>query len=52
MKYIVKKVAVYGTSSYGPYNSYQEALDASEELEKSTLSECFFTVVSLRREVR
>ena len=44
MKYIVKKTAMYGSSTYGPYGSYKEALDASEELEKNTYSESFFTV--------
>ena len=34
MKYVVKKTAMYGSSTYGPYGSYQEALDASKELEK------------------
>ena len=44
MKYVVKKTAMYGSSTYGPYGSYQEALEASHELEKSCFSECFFTV--------
>ena len=44
MKYVVKKTAMYGSSTYGPYGSYQEALDASKELENNTVSESFFTV--------
>mgnify|MGYP005694776099 FL=1 len=44
MKYVVKKTAMYGSSTYGPYTSYQEALEALEELEKNTFSECFFSV--------
>ena len=44
MKYVVKKTAAYGSSTYGPYGSYQEALEASQELENSTYSESFFTV--------
>ena len=50
MKYVVKKTAMYGSSTYGPYISYQEALEALEELENNTFSECFFTVESLIRE--
>lgn len=34
MKYVVEKTAMYGSSTYGPYGSYQEALEASKELEK------------------
>mgnify|MGYP004137963691 CR=1 FL=1 len=52
MKYVVKKTAMYGSNTYGPYTSYQEALEASHELEKSCFSECFFTVESLIREER
>ena len=44
MKYVVKKTAMYGNSTYGPYGSYQEALKASKELENNTVSESFFTV--------
>ena len=44
MKYVVKKTAMYGSSTYGPYSSYQEALEASKELENNTVSESFFTV--------
>ena len=44
MKYVVKKTAMYGSSTYGPYDSYQEALDASKELENNSYSESFFTV--------
>ena len=47
MAYVVKKTAMYGSSTYGPYGSYQEALEASHELEKSCFSECFFTVECL-----
>jgi hypothetical protein len=36
MKYVVKKTAMYGSSTYGPYSSYQEALEALEELENNT----------------
>ena len=50
MKYVVKKTAMYGSSTYGPYGSYQEALEASHELEKSCFSECFFTVECLGRD--
>tara|TARA_Y100001954_G_scaffold203832_1_gene224783 strand:+ start:157 stop:357 length:201 start_codon:yes stop_codon:yes gene_type:complete len=32
MKYVVKKTAMYGSSTYGLYTSYQEALEALEEL--------------------
>ena len=37
MKYVVKKTAMYGSSTYGPYGSYQEALEASQEQRKPTL---------------
>ena len=50
MKYVVKKTAMYGSSTYGPYSSYQEALEALEELENNTFSECFFFVENLRSE--
>ena len=50
MKYVVKKTAMYGSSTYGPYSIYQEALEASHELEKSCFSECFFTVECLGRD--
>ena len=50
MKYVVKKTAMYGSSTYGPYGSYQEALDASKELEKNTYSESFFTVEQVEEE--
>ena len=52
MKYVVKKTAMYGSSTYGPYGSYQEALEALEELENNTFSECFFSVENLRSEER
>lgn len=52
MKYIVKKTAMYGSSTYGPYISYQEALEALDELENNTFSECFFSVENLRSEER
>ncbi len=52
MKYVVKKTAMYGSSTYGPYISYQEALEALEELENNTFSECFFSVENLRSEER
>lgn len=42
--YVVKKTAMYGSRTYGAYSSYQEALEASQELENKTLSESFFTV--------
>lgn len=51
MQYMVKKIAIFGRSIYGPYKSYQEALDASEELKKNTLSESFFKVENLPSEV-
>jgi len=51
MKYVVKKTGMYGSSTYGPYSSYQKALEASQDLEKKTLSECYFTVEDLRYEV-
>ena len=50
MKYVVKKTAMYGSSIYGPYGSYQEALDASKELENNTYSESFFTVELVKEE--
>ena len=50
MKYVVKKTAMYGSSTYGPYGNYQEALDASKELEKNTYSESFFTVEQVEEE--
>ena len=50
MKYVVKKTAMYGSSTYGPYGSYQEALEASEELENNTVSESFFDVEQLEEE--
>ena len=50
MKYVVKKTAMYGSSTYGPYSSYQEALEASQELENSTFSESFFTVEQAEEE--
>ena len=49
MKYVVEKTAMYGSSTYGPYSSYQEALKASKELENKTCSECFFTVKSIEK---
>ncbi len=49
MKYVVKKTAMYGSSTYGPYSSYQEALEASKELENKTFSECFFTVKRIEK---
>ena len=52
MKYVVEKTAMYGSSTYGPYSSYQEALEASKVLENNTFSECFFTVESLIRKER
>ena len=52
MKYVVKKTAMYGSSTYGPYGSYQEALEALDELENNTFSECFFSVENLRSEER
>ena len=52
MKYIVKKTAMYGSSTYGPYISYQENLEALEELENNTFSEYFFSVENLRSEER
>ena len=50
MKYVVKKTAMYGSSTYGPYSNYQEALIALKELENYTFSECFFSVENLRSE--
>ena len=50
MKYVVKKTAMYGSSTYGPYGSYQEALEASQELENSTYSESFFTIEQVEEE--
>ena len=50
MKYVVKKTAMYGSSTYGPYSSYQEALDASKELEDNSYSESFFTVEQVNEE--
>ena len=44
MKYVVKKTAMYGSSTYGPYGSYQEALEASKELAENSFGESFFTV--------
>jgi len=50
MKYVVKKTAMYGSRKYGPYGSYQEALDASKELEENSFSESFFTVEEVEEE--
>ena len=50
MKYVVKKTAMYGSSTYGPYGSYQAALDASKELEENSFSESFFTVEEVEEE--
>ena len=50
MKYVVKKTAMYSSSTYGPYGSYQEALKASQELENNTYSESFFTVEQVEEE--
>ncbi|MDC0959265.1 hypothetical protein OAR42_02220 [Planktomarina temperata] len=44
MQYILRKTAKYGARTYGPYGSYQEALDASKELENDTINECFFKI--------
>ena len=52
MKYVVKKTAMYGSSTYGPYSNYQEALIALKELENNTFSECFFSMENLRSEER
>ena len=41
---------MYGSSTYGPYNSYQEALETSQELENITYSESFFTVEQVQEE--
>ena len=41
---------MYGSSTYGPYSSYQEALDASKELEDNSYSESFFTVEQVNEE--
>ena len=49
MVYIVKKTDMYGGRIYGPYGNYQEALEASHELEKSCCSECFFAVECIGR---
>jgi predicted transcriptional regulator len=50
MKYVVKKTAMYSSSTYGPYGGYQEALKASQELENNTYSESFFTVEQVEEE--
>ena len=50
MKYVVKKTAMYGSSTYGPYGNYQEAYEASQELKKNDLSESFFNVEQLEEE--
>ena len=50
MKYVVKKTAMYGSSIYGRYGSYQEALEASKELEENSFSESFFTVEQVEEE--
>ena len=50
LKYVVKKTAMYASSTYGPYGSYQEALDASKELENNSYSESFFTVEQVNEE--
>ena len=41
---------MYGSSTYGPYGSYKEALDASKELENKTSSESFFSVERFEEE--
>ena len=51
MKYVVKKTAMYGSSTYGPYGSYQESLKVCQELENSTYSETFFTVEEVAEEI-
>ena len=33
-EYVVEKTAMYGSGTYGPYGSYQEALEPSKELKK------------------
>ena len=48
--YVRKKTAMYGSSTYGPYGSYKEALDASKELENKTSSESFFSVERFEEE--
>ena len=50
MKYVVKKTAMYGSSTYGPYRSYQDALEISKELENNSYSESFFTVEQVNDE--
>ena len=39
MKYVVKKTAMYGSRTYGPYGSYQEALEAKQATSEGK-SEC------------
>ena len=50
MKYVVIKTAMYSSSTYGPYGSYQEALKACQELENRTYSETFFTIEEVAEE--
>ena len=51
MKYVVKKIAMYGSSTFGPYKCYDEAVEASRALEKQTMSECFFEIERATNEV-
>ena len=50
MQFVVKKIAKYGNSTHGPYGSYQEALDASKDLENNATNESFFTVERIKEE--
>ena len=41
---------MYGSNTYGPYGSYQEALDDLRVRKKNTFSESFFTVEQVEEE--
>ena len=45
-----KRLLCMVSRTYGAYSSYQEALEASQELENKTLSESFFTVERAEKE--
>lgn len=49
MQYIVKKIAMYGNSIVGKYDSHQAALDAAEQLKANSLSEFYIEIVPVSK---
>ena len=50
MKYIVKKIAMYGNSIVGKYDSHQAALDAAEQLKASSVDEFFIEIIPVSKD--